>query len=46
MTAGAQDIHRAVDDFAHDHMTRLPPRLAGAMSGSASAHSSSVRSLG
>jgi hypothetical protein len=45
MTAGAQDIHRAVDDFAHDHMTPIAAAL-GRCNGSARAHSSSVRSLG
>jgi hypothetical protein len=46
LAAGAQDVHHPVDHLAQVDPPLAAARLPGAMSGSTSAHSSSVRSPG
>src|SRR6476646_4947904 len=45
LATGAQHIHQAID-YLTSTVRLLPPRLAGVISGSTNAHSSSVKSLG
>jgi hypothetical protein len=46
LAAGAQNVHHAVHDVRMSVRRLPPPRLAGGISGSTYAHSSSIRSLG
>ena len=46
LVAGAENVHDPFDDLAHINCTLVAARLAGGMSGVASACSASVRSLG
>src|SRR6476646_9495766 len=46
LATGAQHIHQALTTSHTSTVRLLPPRLAGVISGSANAHSSSVKSMG
>jgi hypothetical protein len=46
LEAGAQDVHHAVYDGSHVRPPLTAAALAGGISGSTYAHSSSVKSLG